>query len=175
MKVYLVGLRGSGKTTVGRRLAELLGLPFADQDALVEERAGKPISRIFAEDGEEAFRRLEGEVLEELAAGGPVVVATGGGVVLRSENRRLLRRGLTVYLQAPPELLARRISADPSTGSRRPPLTDRGDPAGEMHLLHEQRDGLYREVARRTVDASRPLEEVVQAVLEALGGGRAGA
>lgn len=173
--IYLVGLRGSGKTSLGERVAAATGTCFVDQDAVVSERAGKPISRIFKEDGEAAFRRLEAEVLRELAACDGLVVATGGGVVLAKENRLLMRKKgkaakppFVIYLHAAPEVLAPRLQNDPASKEQRPPLTSAPDALAELRLLYQQRDRLYREVADVVVDASGSLDSEVAAVLAAL-------
>src|SRR5262249_43218407 len=108
--IFLIGLRGSGKTTVGPILADRLGLPFRDADVLIELRAGRSIREIFASDGESAFRDLEEQMLNELIAGGPAVIATGGGVVLRETNRTRMRAaGRIVWLTADPEMLWSRM------------------------------------------------------------------
>ena len=112
MNVYLVGLRGSGKSTVGKILADLIGFDFMDQDELTVKRAGKPIAQIFSEDGEPEFRRIESQTLRQLASHDRTVVATGGGVVLSMDNRNLLREtGLVVHLDGPVEIFAQRIEA----------------------------------------------------------------
>ena len=116
MKVVLIGYRGTGKSTVGRLLADRLGLPFIDTDTLVEARAGKPIPAIFAADGEEGFHALEREVCAGLAAA-QGVIATGGGAVLDPENVAALRHGARVFLlEGPPEELP--AAAPPATGRR---------------------------------------------------------
>lgn len=169
MILFLVGLRCSGKTSVGRRLASALDLRFVDQDELVEERAGKPINRIFGEDGEEEFRRIETEVLNELTDGDGLVVATGGGIVLSAVNRAILSQsGFIIYLHAEPEVLAPRLSQDPRSEEQRPPLTAESDPLAEMRVLYEKRDHLYREVANKIVDASGPIDEVAEQARAAL-------
>lgn len=171
--VYLVGLRGAGKSSVGKRIAKTLNMKFVDQDTLVAKTARKPISRVFADAGEGAFRRLETKVLRELAGQDNLVVATGGGVVLAAENRSLMRRsGFGVYLHASPEVLAPRVKRDPRSRKQRPRLTAAPDAAAEMRLLYAQRDALYRQVASAVVDASAPLGEVVATVLAALDGRR---
>ena len=98
--IFLIGYRGSGKTTIGRILAARLGWAFVDADTLLEERAGKSIRQMFATDGEPAFRDLESAILAELSQRTNVVVATGGGVVMRDRNRQLLRTGFVAWLSA---------------------------------------------------------------------------
>ena len=169
MIVFLVGLRGSGKTSLGKHLAEALEMRFVDQDEVVGERAGKSISRIFEEDGEAEFRRLESEALSRLADQDGLVVGTGGGVVLSAANRAILGQGgFVIYLHAEPEVLASRVSDDPTSREQRPPLTDEPDLPSEMRALYKKRDHLYREVANKVIDASSPLDDVARAVLASL-------
>jgi shikimate kinase len=147
--VVLVGLMGTGKSTVGRRLAKELARPFADVDEQVELRAGRVIPRLFEEQGEEAFRRLEAEVLAELLdRPEPLVVAAGGGAVTRAENRARLTggRSVVVWLQASPAFLAART--DPTHR----PLLAGGDPAGALERLLAERRPLYERVADIAVD-----------------------
>lgn len=146
--VVLVGLMGAGKSTVGRRLAKELRRPFADVDEQVELRAGTTIPQLFDDEGEEAFRTLESQVLADLlATTAPMVLAAGGGAVTRATNREVLARSraCVVWLRASPEFLASR--ADPT---HRPLLA--GDAAGTLARLHAERAPLYAEVADHTVD-----------------------
>lgn len=151
--LFLVGMMGSGKTTVGRLCAADLDRPFVDLDARIEARAGRPVAEIFAHDGEAAFRRLEGEALDEVAAS-PVaaVVACGGGVVLDPDHRvRLRDAGFVVWLDAPAGVLAGRLGA----GEGRPLLESAPDgvePA--LARLARAREAAYREAAHAIVDAS---------------------
>jgi shikimate kinase len=147
--VALVGAMGVGKTTVGRRLARELQRPFADADEQLELRTGRTIPAIFRDDGEEAFRRLESDVLTDLlGAAYPLVVAAGGGVVTRPENRALLgRRAFVVWLRASPAFLAAR--ADPT---HRPLLAGAPDVTAALDRLIATRAPLYEEVADATVD-----------------------
>jgi shikimate kinase len=156
MNVFLIGYRGSGKTTVARHVAELLGWPWVDADDLVEARAGKSIKQIFADSGEKAFRDLESAVIAELAARDRHVVALGGGAVLRERNRErlLASQGLIVWIQATPETLFARIVADPTTADRRPNLTAQGGVA-EIRALLDERTPLYRLCAGLVVDGER--------------------
>jgi shikimate kinase len=170
VNLFLIGYRGSGKTTVAAVLAEQLGWPWIDADAELESRAGMTIKRIFAEQGEPEFRDLESVVLQDLAARDKHVVALGGGVVLRPENRRLLKdRGKTVWLQASPAALLRRIGDDPTTTDRRPNLTGQGGLAEIRTLLHE-RTPLYTECADLTIDAeNKSLAEIARQIIVELG------
>jgi shikimate kinase len=147
--VVLVGAMGVGKTTVGRRLARELQRPFADADEQLELRAGRTIPVIFRDDGEQAFRRLESEVLADLLGRpDPLVVAAGGGVVTAPESRALLgRRAFVVWLRASPGFLAARADA-----AHRPLLAGEPDPAATLERLIAARTPLYEEVADATVD-----------------------
>ena len=162
--VSLVGARGSGKSTVGRLLADRLGLPFVDADAELERANGRRIRDIFAEDGEPVFRALEVATLAGLLAGGPRVLATGGGAVLNPDTRRRLRgAGPVVYLRADPAALHARTAGDPD----RPPLTDL-PPEDEVRAVLAERDPLYRRTATLVIDAAPDPETVAGAVLAAL-------
>ncbi|MBE9174432.1 shikimate kinase [Synechocystis salina LEGE 06155] len=112
VNLFLIGMMGSGKSTVGPLLAEQLGYRFFDADVLIERVAGKAIADIFAEDGEDTFRDLETEVLGHLAAQTRSVIATGGGVVLRRQNWSYLHHGLVIWLDGPLELLLTRLQGD---------------------------------------------------------------
>lgn len=153
MIVSLVGLPGCGKSSVARLVARHYGWPSEDTDALLERRIGMPIKRFFAESGEAAFRELEAETLATaLQAPGPLVLATGGGIVMRSENReRLHRQSLCFYLRSSPEELARRLRNDTQR-----PLLQGVDALRKLRELAAQRDPHYREVAHYVVEAGRP-------------------
>src|SRR3954453_16351136 len=128
MSVFLIEYRGSGKTTVGQRLADRLWQTFLDRDELIARRAGKSIKDIFEQDGEPAFRDHETAVVRDLALLADHVVALGGGAVLREENRQAVQTGghKFVYLRCEPEELVKRIDADPATAATRPSLTGLG-------------------------------------------------
>ena len=150
--IALVGLPGSGKSTVGRQLARRLQLPFFDSDHVIEDRLGCSIRVAFARDGELAFRDLEETVLDELTQRHRAVVSTGGGAVLRPTTRqRLHDRGFVVYLNSSPEEIARRLKHDTSR-----PLLQVEDPLTRLRELYAARDGLYRETAHFTVETGRP-------------------
>lgn len=164
-RLGLIGLRGTGKSSVGRELARLLEWAFVDADARLEELAGRSIGEIFAAEGERSFRDLESRVVAELAQLPRTVLALGGGAVLREENRRALAAVPLVWLRAPVAELARRISDDATTASRRPSLT--GAPAAEeLGRLLETRAPIYAACARWTVETqSRPLAEIAAEIV----------
>ena len=149
--IYLVGLMGSGKTTIGRILAKRLGLSFMDTDREVEERTGVSIPTIFEIEGEDGFRKRESQVVEDCSRMSNLIVATGGGVVMRPENREnLARSGLVVYLNVPPHILYERTRADKNR-----PLLKVDDPLTKLKQLFAQRDPLYRQVADLVIDGGR--------------------
>jgi shikimate kinase len=149
--IFLVGMMGAGKTTVGRLLAARLGRAFIDSDIELEARCGVKVPLIFEIEGEEGFRNREVGILEELTARSGVVLATGGGAVLRAENRqRLASRGVVVYLRAQPHDLYMRTRHDKNR-----PLLATADPQRRLEDLFKQRDPLYVEVADLVVDTGR--------------------
>lgn len=150
--IVLIGYRATGKTTVGRSLADRVGRPFLDADAELESRSGRTIRDLFARDGEPAFRDLEERTIAELCEGSPgAVLATGGGAVLREANRRALKRfGVVVWLSAPPEVLVERLRRDEG---ERPALTSSGL-LDEVAGVLAAREPLYREAADIVVDAA---------------------
>jgi shikimate kinase len=146
--VSLIGMPGSGKSTIGRELARRLALPFADCDEAIERAAGRSIAALFASAGENAFRDLESRMVAELVGDGPCVIATGGGVVLRAANRELLRsRSRCVYLRASHELLWKRLRRD-----RRRPLLQVADVENRIREMVAEREPLYQETASLVVD-----------------------
>lgn len=155
--LFLVGLMGAGKTTVGRLLARRLRRPFYDSDHEVEHRCGVEIAVIFDIEGEAGFRAREAQVIDELSALDGVVLATGGGAVLDPANRqRLAARGTVVYLHALPADLYPRIRHD-----RKRPLLATPDPRLRLEQLYAQRDALYREIADCVVDTARQSASVL--------------
>ncbi|MQY51930.1 shikimate kinase [Rhodocyclus tenuis] len=149
--IYLVGLMGAGKTTIGRALARRIGYGFVDSDHEIVARTGVPIPTIFEIEGEEGFRRREAQVIAELAGDHGRVVATGGGVVLQQANRDHLRSGgMVAYLRVPPRILFERTRSD-----RNRPLLRVADPLARLEALHAERDPLYREVADIVVEGGR--------------------
>lgn len=146
--IFLVGMMGAGKTTIGRALAQRLGREFVDTDRILVERTGVPVATIFEIEGEAAFRRRESAVLAEYGAQGGCVISTGGGAVLTPENRELMRRhGTVIYLRARIEHLWERTRHDTSR-----PLLATPDPRGTLSKLLVERDPLYREAAHLIVD-----------------------
>ena len=161
--IILTGFMGTGKTTIGKLLAERLGMEFTDMDDRIACRAGKSIPEIFAEDGEPAFRALERQVVMDLASQRGLVVATGGGVVLNPDNVRDLGSGaFLVCLTASPDVILERLRGD--TG--RPLLRD-GDKGGKIRSLLASRQHLYDAIPRRidtdTLDAGSVVQRIVEA------------
>jgi shikimate kinase len=159
--VYLVGMPGSGKSTAGRALAEVLGLPFVDLDQEIERVAGSPVAEIFRDRGEPGFRSLERAALERAAAGPPSVVACGGGVPLREDNRELMRStGTVVALDVPVGRLWTRVAA----GLPRPLVTGPVD----LRRIDRERKAVYREVAHHRVDGAGRPADVAARIAEVL-------
>ncbi len=170
MNLVLIGLRGTGKTSVAAVLAERLGWEWFDADALIEQRAGKSIKQIFAEDGETAFRDLESQVVAELADKSAAVLALGGGAVVREENRAALAgRGKVAWLTASPQTLWQRIESDKLTASRRPNLSTTGG-INEIIATLDARRAIYRACADLEVDTEgKTPAQVADAILVGLG------
>jgi len=150
--VSLIGLPGSGKSTVGRQLARRLHLPFVDSDHVLEDRLGCSIRAYFEREGEERFRDMEQAVLDELTRQPAGVLSTGGGAVLRPVNRSCLKsRTQVVYLKSSPDELFRRLRHDTNR-----PLLQVADPLGRLRELYAARDPLYRETAHFVIETGRP-------------------
>lgn len=150
--IVLIGMPGSGKSTVGRSLARRMQLPFADSDTVIEQRLGCLIRDYFDREGEAAFRDVEQAVIDELTQGPPGVLATGGGAVLRPLNRQHLHeRGTVIYLRSSPETLFRRLRHDTKR-----PLLQVDDPLARLRELYRERDPLYRRTAHFVVESARP-------------------
>lgn len=148
----LIGLPGSGKSSVGRQLARRLQLPFVDSDNVIEARLGCPIRQYFEREGEDSFRDVEAAVLDDLTLGPLGVLSTGGGAVLRLANRQHLRqRGQVVYLKSSPDELFRRLRHD-----RNRPLLQVADPLDRLRDLYAIRDPLYRDTAHFIIETGRP-------------------
>jgi shikimate kinase len=163
LHLVLIGLMGVGKSTVGRRLAERLGRRFVDTDVVIAQHTGRTVREIFLDEGEQAFRLLESEVLlEALADATPSVIAAAGGVVLDPSNRDALSEAdaRVVWLVASADVLAERVRS----GGHRPLLDN--DPQGTLAAMRTERESLYREVADVIVSVEqRSIDDVVEAIL----------
>jgi shikimate kinase len=168
MSVVLIGYRGSGKTSIGRKLADQLWQKFVDVDDLIVAQAGKSIRDIFEQDGEARFREIESEVVRQVVGLNDHVIALGGGSLLREENRVALRAAghKLIYLRCDPEELARRIHTDPQTAERRPSLTALGGGVEEIRKLLGEREPIYREMMHAELEVTNlsPDEAVVRLV-----------
>ncbi len=164
ISIALVGLPGSGKTTIGKLLARRLGVPFVDSDHVIEDRLGCPIRVFWEQQGEAAFRDLEQAAIADLTADGQAkVLATGGGTVLREANRDQLRAHThVVYLRTTPDQIYHRVRHD-----RKRPLLQVDDPMARLRALHEQRDPLYKQAAHVIVDTGRPTMQMLVSVIVA--------
>jgi len=166
--LFLIGPMGAGKTTVGKQLAQVLGMEFIDSDLEIQRRTGVDIPTIFEFEGEEGFRRRERAVIEELTAMEGVVLATGGGAVLDEQNRRLLSsRGFVVYLQCTPEQQYERTYRD-----RNRPLLQTENPLDKLKELMEQREPYYLQTADLVIMSERrnalTVAREIQAQLESI-------
>lgn len=162
--IVLVGMMGAGKTTVGKKLSNRLGLQLIDLDQEIERQTGVSVATIFEIEGESGFRQRETNVLRQVFGNGDYIVATGGGVVLSPVNRAILSgKSPIVYLQATPELIYSRTRHDTSR-----PLLQVADPLGRIRNLVRQRDPLYREVADIVIESGRPLGNTIEAIETAL-------
>jgi shikimate kinase len=166
MNIVLIGYRGAGKSTVGRRLATLTEKEFVDTDDLLEERQGEAISEIVESLGWEHFRAMEKRVIEEVSRGDQLVVAAGGGVVLDSENVISLKKnGLVIWLKADRQVLYKRIGLDPRTKASRPTLTGKGA-LEELEEIMAYREPFYEQAADIQIDtADLGVEEVVESIV----------
>jgi shikimate kinase len=165
VNLYFIGFRGAGKTTIARMVAHKLNKDFCDMDALIEKKENKSIEKIFSLYGEEYFRKLESDVLKEIAGMSGLVVSTGGGIIIREENRRLIKQtGFVIYLYADKDVIFERIKSD----KNRPPLTNL-PLTEEIEKLLEIRTPFYEEIADFKIDTSeKKLEECVNLVLSIL-------
>jgi shikimate kinase len=149
--LFLVGMMGAGKSTLGRQVARRLALAFIDADVELEHRTGVSIPTIFEIEGEQGFRDREEALIDELTQRTGIVLATGGGAVGRSASRRVLReRGTVVYLHAPPSVLYERVKH-----GRNRPMLKVEDPFARIAALYAERDPLYREVASHVIESER--------------------
>lgn len=163
--IFLIGLMGAGKTTVGRALAKRLNKRFIDSDHEIEARTGASIPLIFEIEGEESFRQREADVIRDLTALNDIVLATGGGAVLRPQNRECLKtRGTVIYLRASVNSVLQRTSHDKNR-----PLLRTADPRKRIEELAREREPLYMETAHIVVDTGRPnVQSLVQTILAKL-------
>ncbi len=157
MIVVLIGYRGCGKTTIGKRLADRLWQKFVDVDDVIVRNAGKSIKEIFEQDGEPHFRDLETAALRGVLQAPDLVLGLGGGTLGREENRKLLQAAgcRIVYLRCEPEELLRRVQADPNTAATRPNLTSLGGGIEEIKLKLTEREPVYRQVMHAEIDVTR--------------------
>lgn len=169
MNVLLIGYRASGKTSVGRRVAELLGYRFHDTDEIVMKTAGKTIRQIVDECGWPLFREMEKGAIASVSRGDGCVVALGGGAVLDEENvKQVSGNSLFIWLRADAETVVNRMKKDGNNGSQRPPLTG-GDTWKEVAELLRSREEVYRKNANFIVDTgNRSIEEASEEVLRIL-------
>jgi len=161
LNIYLVGMMGSGKTTVGELLAKQLGYKFFDTDALITQVAGKSISNIFAEEGEVEFRAIEAQVLGEISSYTRLVVATGGGIVMNQQNWGYLHQGLVIWLDVPIPLLIARLQCDRQTADQRP-LLQSPNPEQRLQEILMQRQEMYAEADLRISISSEHTPPMVQ-------------
>ena len=161
-RLAIIGLPGSGKSTIGRQLASRLEVDFYDSDAVIERQSGCSIREFFERDGEPAFRDIEHAVMDDLTQKSECVISTGGGVILHPGSRAMLRaRCCTVYLHSQPEDIFRRVRKD-----RNRPLLQVADPLEKLQHLYAERDPLYRETASFVVETGRPsVFSVIQTIL----------
>lgn len=162
INVFLIGMMGVGKTSVGQQLAQKLGYRFFDTDVLICQATGQTINQIFAEEGEEGFRQLESQVLGELSAYTRSAVATGGGIVLRQKNWGYLHHGLVVWLDAPVEVIMNRLAGDTTR-----PLLQETAPEQKLTSLLEQRQSLYAQADLQiSIEADQTPETIASRVIE---------
>lgn len=163
--IFLVGLMGAGKTTIGRALARRLNKRFIDSDHEIEARTGASIPLIFEIEGEASFRQRESEVIRDLTAQENIVLATGGGAVLKPENRECLKtRGTVIYLRASVSSILQRTRNDKNR-----PLLQTADPRARLEQLACEREPLYLEIADLVIETGRPnIQFLVQAIVSQL-------
>jgi shikimate kinase len=168
VSTVLIGYRGSGKTTIGQKLADHLWQKFVDTDQLVVKNAGKSIKEIFEQDGEAKFRELETQAVRESAQLQDHIIALGGGAPLKEENRRIIKDAghRVIYLKCEPEELAKRILADPETPALRPHLTALGGGVEEISKVLAEREPIYRQMADAELEVTylEPAEAIVYIV-----------
>ena len=161
--IYLIGMMGAGKTTIGKKLANRLKYRFIDTDALIEQTAGKSISDIFADEGEAAFRQLESEVLSQTSAYTELVVATGGGIITQPINWSYLHHGVAIWLDVPIPVLVSRLSGDTSR-----PLLQTDDLTAKLETLLEARGDRYAQADIRIPYEGRSVGKTCDRILAAI-------
>jgi shikimate kinase len=161
--LYLIGMMGSGKTTLGRKLANRVGYRFLDTDALIEQTAQKPITDIFATEGEPAFRAIESQVLSQVCAHTNLVVATGGGIVTQPMNWSYLRHGIVIWLDVPVPVLVSRLSEDNSR-----PLLQSVSLRDKLNALLAERESLYAQADVRIPYEGQSIGKTCDRILTAI-------
>ena len=164
--IFLIGLMGTGKTTVGRQLSRKLKMTFYDSDRVIEERTGADIPLIFEKEGEAGFRKREVTVIDELTQQKNIILATGGGAILDAANRNnLINRGTVFYLKSNLQTLIQRTGKDKNR-----PLLNADEPAEViLKRLLEQRGPLYEETADYVIEtANNSIHSVIQAIIKSL-------
>jgi shikimate kinase len=169
MNIVLIGYRGSGKSTVGRRLSAHLNMRFVDIDDLIEERQGVPISDIVKSHGWGHFRKLERSAIEEISKDDRLIIAPGGGAVLDTDNVKAFKKnGFIIWLKADKQTLLKRLNQDPGTNTRRPTLTGKGT-SEELKEVMSLRDPIYERVSEIQIDTSMiDVKTVVENILTVL-------
>ena len=164
--IFLIGLMGTGKTTIGRQLSRKLKMEFYDSDRVIEERTGADIPLIFEKEGEAGFRQREATVIDQLTQKKNIILATGGGAILNSENRNhLVNRGTVFYLKSNLKTLIQRTSKD----KNRPLLHSSESPEIILQRLLDERGPLYEETAGYTIEtANNSIHNVIQAIIKHL-------
>jgi len=169
MNLILIGYRGAGKSTVGRRLADRLKMTFVDTDDLIEKRQGMPVTDIVKSRGWGHFRKVENKVIEEISKEDHLIIAPGGGAVLDTDNVNALRRnGTMIWLKADRPTLLKRMNQDPQTNLRRPTLTGKGT-SEELKEILSLREPIYERASEIQIDTSNlDVETVVENILTVL-------
>lgn len=162
LNIFLVGMMGAGKTSVGKVLARQLGYRFSDTDVLIEKVAGRSINEIFATEGEDYFRELEAKILEEISAYTQCAIATGGGIILKQMNWSYLRQGAIVWLDVPVDTIVRRLARDKTR-----PLLKEGDLAQKLTSLLEARRSLYAQADLHIeIESKQTPEEIASQICD---------
>ncbi len=166
MNIILIGIRGTGKSTVGKLLSRRLKRDFIDSDIYIESFTGKTIKRIFEEDGEEGFREIEASVIAKLSKLDNKIIAAGGGAILRTDNvRHFKNNGFLVLLEATPEIIYERVTQDEKTTQQRPSLTNK-KPLDEIKHLITKREHAYKNAADFTINSSYvSCEDIVNEII----------